>query len=102
MASPDNKTDHRFEPRTVTPGFNDEIVYLERVSVTDRDEAAKLIREYSGFGSDEEVDPKPIHMRWVADGNDPELDEYPVDDVPCWLECEADHPDAVPFWKDAP
>lgn len=90
-----------FEERTVTPGFDEEIGYLERVNVTLREEAVKLFTEQWGV-CPEEVDPEPIHMRLVADGNDSELEDNPVPDVPCWLECPADHPDAVPFWKDAP
>jgi hypothetical protein len=75
------------------PGFDEETTYLERVTITTAAKAKGAIAdEYL-------VDPSEIHlsriyMRWVTDG----------DDLigPCWFECSSDHPDAVPFWKDAP
>lgn len=98
------KTEPKYAVRTVTPGFDDDVAYLERVHVTDRAEAAKLIKEYSGFGPDEEVDPQPIHMRWITEWDEETEGQSVllVPEIPCWLECPADHPDAVPFWKDAP
>jgi hypothetical protein len=85
------------------PGFDEEVGYLERVTVTDRAEAVREFRREWGFGPNdpEEVNPQPIHMRFVVAG-DPELLERPIPDVPCWLECAEDHPDAIPFWKDSP
>jgi len=92
---------HKMPVGEVTEGFDDEVCYLERVTVKARVEAVKLFMEAGHLAADE-VDPQAIHMRWVEDGNDPEIEANPVPDIPCWLECAADHPDAVPFWKDAP
>lgn len=88
----------------VFSGFNEEVTYLERVTCGDRAEARRCMENQLGDpASDYRMNPQPIHMRYVVHG-DPELAERRtlVPDVPCWLECESDHPDAVPFWKDAP
>ena len=82
------------------PDFSETHQYLERVTVTSGKVAIRIIcDEYA-------LDPKtvavlPIHMRWVTDADDL-ADELvgPVADVPCWLECSATHPNAVPFWKE--
>lgn len=85
-------------------GFDEETALLERVTVTDRAEAIRLITDHFGYDAYGEIDPQPVHMRWVTDVRDL-ADHLPVltaAEVPCWLECPADHPDAVPFWKDVP
>jgi hypothetical protein len=81
----------------VTEGFDDEVGYLEGVTVTDQAEAVRLFCEDRSVTADE-IEVKPIHMRWVTEDPDP----VAVPDLPCWLECEADHPDAKPFWSVRP
>jgi hypothetical protein len=88
---------HGAPPGEVTEGFDDQVGYLERVTVTEIAEAHRLFCE-AWRVEPEDVEPTPIHMRWVTEDPDP----IAVPDLPCWLECEADHPDAVPFWTVAP
>jgi len=81
------------------PDFSETHQYLERLTVTTGKEAIRIICDEYG------LDPKtvsvlPIWMRWVTDGNDPEIEAHLVPDIPCWLECHERHPDAVPFWKE--
>lgn len=85
------------------PDFNEQHGYLERVTVsTEREAIAAFADEYRIDKRDIEV--RPIHMRWVEEPLDLE-DETPdatAVEFSCWLECSADHPDAVPFWKEGP
>lgn len=85
---------HRCErapfPETTPDGAEPtENTYLERATVKDREEAVALLVDEYDMAS-KCFRPKPIHMRWVEGG------------AMAWVECPADHPDAVPFWKDAP
>lgn len=80
---------------------NDEIAYLERVTVPTRDRAIDILcREFSLRR--DEADPQPIHMRWVIRETEPDLFVDMEFEDSGWLLCDADHPHAVPFWKDAP
>jgi hypothetical protein len=81
----------------VTEGFDDEVGYLERVTITSQPLAEEKFCE-AWRVDPEEIDVQPIHMRHVTEDPDPIV----VPDIPCWLECEADHPDAVPFWAVKP
>lgn len=78
-------------PETTSDGAEPtENTYLERVTLPECQEAVTLLANECG----EEPGcfaPKPIHMRWS------ESESIAI----AWLECEANHPDAVPFWKDA-
>jgi hypothetical protein len=46
----------------------------------------------------DEIEVRPVYMRWTDEDPDPVI----VPDLPCWLECEATHPAAVPFWTVTP
>lgn len=81
------------------PGFDEEMTYLERVTCVDRPEARKrMANEYgmpkSSFPCEE------IHMRWSEGVEAFKRSSGEFDAA--WLECKADHPDAVPFWKADP
>lgn len=81
------------------PNFGEDWSYLERVTVTTAAEARKVLAQESGMNPDEH-DPQPIHMRWEQSEHVRERSRCEFDEG--WLECDADHPDAVPFWKDMP
>ena len=77
-------------PETTADGAEPtENTYLERATVKDREEAVALLSKEYGMAP-KCFRPELIHMRWVEGG------------AMAWIECKADHPDAVPFWKDAP
>lgn len=81
------------------PNFTEDATYLERVTIPRRTTATLCMAVDLGVNA-EELELQPIHMRWVEEidrDNEPELDNC---EAPCWVECEADHPDAVPFWRD--
>jgi hypothetical protein len=82
------------------PNFGEDWSYLERETVKTVDAARTILAAESGTNLDEH-DPRPIFMRHVSDE---EIDArlYHEGYEEGWLECEADHPAAVPFWKDAP
>jgi hypothetical protein len=82
------------------PSFGEDWSYLERVTVKTVDAARTILAAESGMNPDEH-DPVPIYMRWVSkeETNERLLREGFEDG---WVECELAHPDAVPFWKDAP
>jgi hypothetical protein len=84
------------------PNFGEDWSYLERVTVKTAEAARTILAAESGMNPDEH-DPLPIFMRWT-DGEDTDPDEFfaGIPDLPCWLECPADHPAAVPFWKNSP
>jgi hypothetical protein len=88
----------------VGEGFDEETAYVERVTISDPAVVVAMVAEHLGVEPEEVGPPEKIYMRWVEDGNDPEVETAPVPDVPCWLECEpALHPNAaVPFWKVSP
>ena len=88
---------HKTPLGEVTEGFDDEVGYLERVTITDRAEAEQIFSD-AWMVELEEIEVCPIHMRYVTEDPDPAV----VPDLPCWLECEADNPDAVPFWTVTP
>lgn len=81
------------------PGFDEETTYLERVTIPELGKAIQRIAGEWGLGYDE-INPEPIFMRYVvgAEALDWSDGEFPE----CWLECEPDHPDASPFWRDSP
>lgn len=79
------------------PSFDEYWSYLERVTIINRAEAQKALATESGMNA-EEHDPQPIHMRHAEGGELTEHSEFGEG----WFECEPDHPNAVPFWKDAP
>jgi len=81
------------------PSFGEDWSYLERMTMTTRGMAQRTLARESGMNP-EEHDPQPVYMRFddgeqISERTHGEYDEG-------WFECEADHPDAVPFWKDAP
>lgn len=81
------------------PGFDEETTYLERVTCVDRSEARK--RMANEYGMPESSFPcEEIHMRWGEGAEATERSNGEFDAA--WLECESDHPDAVPFWKADP
>lgn len=79
------------------PNFGEDWSYLERVTVKTAAAARTILAAESGMNPDEH-DPHPIFMRWTRDEQIAEISEFDEG----WLECEANHPAAVPFWKDAP
>jgi|GEM_PF-5980670 len=84
------------------PNFGEDWSYLERVTVKTVEAARTILAAESGMNP-QEHDPVPIYMRYAVHGDAEVMNrETVVPELPCWLECEADHPDAVPFWKDAP
>lgn len=88
---------HEMPIATVTEGFDDEVGYLERVTITDPAEAVRLFCEEWSVTADE-IEVQPIHMRWTTEDPDPVI----VPGLPCWLECPDTHPAAVPFWRVQP
>lgn len=84
------------------PGFDEEAIYLERVTLTTAASAREAIAAEC-LMDPEEIHPSRIYMRWATMGS-PDSDGQisSPSEFPCWLECRSDHPDAVPFWKDAP
>lgn len=90
---------HGAPPGEVTEGFDDEIGYLERVTVTSHALAEEKFCEAWGV-EPEEIDVQPIHMRHVTEDS-ASGDDFDYD-LPCWLECDEHHPDAVPFWTVKP
>lgn len=90
---------HGYPTGEVTEGFDDGVGYLERVTVTSQALAEEKFCEQWSV-EPEEIDVQPIHMRHVTEDSASGIDfDY---DLPCWLECEDDHPDAVPFWTVKP
>jgi hypothetical protein len=82
--------------------WSEEVSYFERITITDLDEARAFLADEIAIDAGD-LDPQPIHMRWATPESGevwttPEGDECDGG----WSECEADHPDAVPFWKEAP
>jgi hypothetical protein len=93
---------HGIEKQPFEDWANDEITYLERVTIPTHEMAADVLVQEFAVGLDE-VNPVPIHMRWVTREAEPELFAgMDLFEDAGWLICEANHPDAVPFWKDAP
>jgi hypothetical protein len=83
--------------------WSEEPSFLERVTIPDQQEAAAFLAHELCLGGAEEVSPEPIFMRWEsAPPGKPFKTPDGFDYDGGWLECEADHPDAAPFWKDAP
>lgn len=83
--------------RQVFLGFDSEVSYLERVNYPDEEKALKEFAREMGVDP-EDLRLRKIHMRY-ATGEEALEASYGVSEE-AWLECEADHPDAVPFWKD--
>lgn len=82
------------------PNFGEDWSYLERVTVKTRHNAQRILAAESGMNPGEH-DPQPVFMRHVsAEDMDERVYNEGYDEG--WLECPADHPAAVPFWKDAP
>lgn len=88
--------------KLVFSDWSEEISYLERVTISDQDEARAYLADELAIPA-EDLDLRPIHMRWGTPEpgetwKTPDGFEYDGG----WSECKADHPDAVPFWKEAP
>lgn len=81
------------------PNFGEDWSYLERVTVKTPEAARTILAAESGMNPDEH-DPQPIFMRYEKSDEVRERSHFEFDEG--WLECEADHSAAVPFWKDAP
>lgn len=80
--------------------FSENHNYLERVTLPDEDEAARRLADYMSVEPGD-VSIKPIFMRWAtAEDTDPDGQVEDIAEFPCWLECPATHPAAVPFWKE--
>jgi hypothetical protein len=78
-------------PETTSDGAEPtEAYYLERVNLSEREQAIDRLVEEFGMGREAHQGLREIHMRWVEGG------------AMAWVECPTDHPDAVPFWKDDP
>ena len=90
--------DHAYTPFW---GWDDETIYMERESNDQRREARH--RMITFLSIDERVPlPVPIHMRWLTEKDrDEEGLVRAFGELPAWLECPADHPAAVRFWKAA-
>jgi hypothetical protein len=56
----------------------------------EREQAIDRLVEEFGMSRAAHRNLRPIYMRWVEGGS------------MAWIECPADHPNAVPFWKDDP
>ena len=78
------------------PDFNEETIYLERVTCVDRPEAQKRMANEYGM-EPSELPVEETYMRWAEGAGVTERSSGEFDAA--WLECKADHPDAVPFWK---
>lgn len=78
---------------------DDDIRYLERVTLPDREQAITALAEHHCTARAEH-DPQPIFMQWVEGEEALKRSGGEADSV--WLECGARNPDAVPFWKDDP
>jgi len=92
---------HGYE-RLPLESYDQEITLVERVTLPDREEAIRWLADELGLDA-EDLNPEPIFMRWEqAPPGEPfkNLDGFEFDDR--WVPCEEDHPDAVPFWKEAP
>ena len=88
----------------IFPSFGEDGSYLERVSFVTREAA---LGEFATEGYDTEpLNLEPIFMRYVDGDEAKQLmadEQYPWIEGPSfWWECSNEHPDAVPFWKDAP
>lgn len=88
--------------KLVFSDWGEEASYLERVTITDEAEARAFLADELCVGEDDLLI-SAIYMRWATPESGetwttPEGDEYDGG----WSVCEADHPDAVPFWRDAP
>lgn len=81
--------------------WNEDASYLERVTIADRDAAIKHFADEFAVAPDE-LNVMPIHMRWIENEGKEAIDTDGVEYREGWIECPADHPDAVPFWKDVP
>ena len=78
-------------PETTADGAEPtEATYLERVTLPEREQAVARLVEESGFSAEAHRGLRPIYMRWTEG------------EAMAWIECAADHPEAVPFWKDDP
>ena len=76
-------------PETTADGAEPtEATYLERVTLPEREQAVARLVEESGFSAEAHRGLRPIYMRWTEG------------EAMAWIECAADHPEAVPFWKD--
>jgi hypothetical protein len=80
------------------PNFGEDATYLEAVTLPKVSQAAELLQ---GEGFDTEAENlAAIHMRYSVGPDATEASHGEMDE--CWLECPADHPHAVAFWKDGP
>jgi len=85
--------------RLVFSDWNEEVWYMERVTLPDREQAQSVIQEELTIDEDYAVE--ETYMTWAVkpDSEDPWIspdgDEYRE----AWLECGPDAPGAVPFWK---
>jgi len=75
--------------------FDESSVYMERVTITDAQEAGELMDQE--IGGCEDFTPFAIFMRYITGEEAEEWSGGEFDEA--WIECEEDHADAVPYWK---
>lgn len=80
------------------PNFREDGTYLEAVTVTEHEEAVDLLRDVLGCAWGGTPQLARVHMRYAAGDEVLEVSGGEYEDG--WIECEADHPDALPFWFD--
>jgi hypothetical protein len=94
MEATEKKDLHGHE-KLAFPNFSEDGTYLEGVTLN-REQATAFLRE-QGFDT---AKLRRVFMRYSSDVD--EVQHAGGEGDEAWLECEADHPDALPFWKDAP
>ncbi len=81
----------------IFPNCDEDYHYLERLTVPSRNSARMQFADEFNVPY-VEIRVFQIHMRYVTrDELDTKFDGLGETG---WWECEADHPDAVPFWKE--
>lgn len=83
------------------PNFVEDASYLERVTLPTREEAGDRLRAEGLDTEDENL--VELFMRYGPAETEEqalELSGWADEGSPAWWECEENHPDAVPFWKD--
>lgn len=86
--------------RTPFLDWDEEITYLERVSIPGLDDVKQFLSDEMCVNIDE-LDPKPIFMRFLdRDGTGSWKDESGEMHYSGWWECTEADEGAVPFWKE--
>jgi hypothetical protein len=98
--SPETKIDlHGIEKQPFLD-WSEQETYVEAVTIKTLEEAVAFLAEDMAV-EPEELNVRPIHMRWVEnEGKEAWTDIDGREYREGWLECDARLRDAVPFWKD--